>query len=130
MTVAYVLDTGALIAAERGDARVLKLFGLATMGRTILRVPMVCILEWWRGRTDVRETILRAVVVEPLTLAITKAAGEAIARVAGASAIDSAVMATAAVRGGIVITQDVGDLEKLRTHFPSVRVLRRGDIPR
>jgi len=32
-------------------------------------------------------------------------------------------MASAALRGDLVYTSDVGDLERLRAHFPSVRVL-------
>jgi hypothetical protein len=32
-------------------------------------------------------------------------------------------MSTASLRGTIVITSDVGDLEKLRRFFPGVRVL-------
>jgi hypothetical protein len=32
-------------------------------------------------------------------------------------------MASAALRDDVVYTSDVGDLEKLRRHFPGVRVL-------
>lgn len=69
---------------------------------------------------------MRFVKVEPLTLAIAKAAGEALATTNDVDAkltIDAQVMATAAVRGGVVITQDVADLEQLRSFFPSVRIL-------
>jgi hypothetical protein len=38
--------------------------------------------------------------------------------------VDAAVMASAALRGDVVYTSDVDDLEQLREHFPSVRVLR------
>ncbi len=122
----YVLDSGALIAAERGDRWVMKFFALRHRGQALLLVPVVCVLEWWRGRTDVREEILRAAEVEPLTMAIAKAAGQAQARVKGATPIDSAVMATAALRGGIVVTRDVADFERLREHFRGVRVLGDG----
>jgi predicted nucleic acid-binding protein len=122
----YVLDSGALIAAERGERWVMKFFALRHRGQALLLVPVVCVLEWWRGRTDVREEILRAAEVEPLTLAIAKAAGQAQAKVKGSTPIDSAVMATAALRGGVVVTRDVGDFEKLREHFRGVRVLGDG----
>ena len=44
--------------------------------------------------------------------------------VAGSTVVDAIVMASAAQRGGIVYTSDLGDLERLRTCFPEVRVLR------
>jgi hypothetical protein len=53
----------------------------------------------------------------------SKLAGEAVARVAGATAIDAIVMASAAARGDTVFTSDVDDLERLRAFFPNVRVL-------
>lgn len=118
----YVLDTGALIAAERGDPWVMRFFGLRHRGQALLLIPLVCLLEWWRGRTDVREEILRAADIEPFTIAIAKAAGQAQAKVKGATPIDSAVMATAALHGAIVVTRDVRDFEKLREHFKGVRV--------
>ncbi len=126
--VTFVLDTGALIAAERGDAWVMKFFALRHRGEALLIIPIVCLLEWWRGRTDLREQILTAVEIEPLTMVIAKAAGIAQAQVKGATPIDAAVMATAALRGAVVITRDVGDFARLREHFRSVRVLGRRSI--
>jgi hypothetical protein len=52
-----------------------------------------------------------------------KLAGEALASVHGATAIDAIVMASAATRGDVVFTSDVDDLERLRAFFPRVRVL-------
>jgi hypothetical protein len=71
----------------------------------------------------VREAILRGVRIEPLGDALAKLAGEALAAVAGATAIDAIVMASAAHRGDIVYTSDVGDLLRLQAFFPGVRVL-------
>jgi len=48
-------------------------------------VSQVVLAEWWRGRSDWREAILAMLVVEPLTDARAKLAGEAVARVAGAT---------------------------------------------
>jgi predicted nucleic acid-binding protein len=84
-------------------------------------VPVIA--QWWRGRTDVRDHILDVVNVEPLTLAVAKAAGEAQSNVRGASAVDAIVMAFAAGRGDVVFTSDPKDLESLRAHLPAVRVL-------
>lgn len=86
-------------------------------------VSQVVLAEWWRGRSDWREKILAMLVVEPLTDARAKLAGEAVARVAGATTIDAVVMASAASRGDTVFTSDQDDLERLRAFFPGVRVL-------
>jgi hypothetical protein len=51
------------------------------------------------------------------------AVGEALAAVRGATAIDAVVMASAASRGDVVLTSDPHDLDRLRSHFPTVRVL-------
>ena len=88
-----------------------------------LTVPADVVGEWWRGRTDVRDGILDSVDVEPLSVELAKRAGEALAAISGATLVDAIVMASAAARGDIVYSSDVGDLERLRRHFPNVRVL-------
>jgi hypothetical protein len=116
-------DTGALIALERRTQRIWEIYRTAMEDAIPITVPVAVVIEWWRGRTDVRERILAGVRVELLHLALARAAGEALASVKSASAIDAVVMASAALRGDIVYTSDVADLERLRSHFPSVRVL-------
>ncbi len=124
MTIRRItLDAGALIAIERRKQRGTQLLELAKQRLAVLSVPVPIIAEWWRGRTDVRDHILDVVNVEPLSLAVAKAAGEAHANVRGASAVDAMVMAFAASRGDVVFTSDTKDLEALRTYFPMVRVL-------
>ena len=117
------LDTGALIAIERRTPRATQLLELAKQRLAILSVPVPVISEWWRGRTDVRDRILSAVNIEPLPVPVAKAAGEALAKVRGSTAIDAMVMAFAAARGDVVFTSDIRDLERLRTFFPAVHVL-------
>jgi predicted nucleic acid-binding protein len=121
----YVLDTGALIAAERGKERVSRFFQLASVGRARLVVPLPVVAEWWRGRTDVREEILAAAEVAA-SVAAAQAAGVALARMRDIDAektIDAFVMATAALIGGIVVTGDADDFNDLLFHFPNVAVL-------
>jgi hypothetical protein len=67
--------------------------------------------------------MLDAIYVVPLSLAVAKAAGEALAKVRRSTIIDAIVMAFAASRGDVVFTGDPDDLERLRARFPSVRVL-------
>ena len=99
------------------------LLKLARIDGAPIVVPSVCVAEWWRGRTDHRDAILRCVVVEHTDDALVKLAGQALAAVPGASCIDAMVMACAARRGGVVFTSDVEDLLRLQHAFPSVRVL-------
>lgn len=116
-------DTGALIALERRTQRMWEVYRTALNDAVPITVPVAVVIEWWRGRTDVRERILAGLRVEPLHLALAQAAGDAIASVKSASAVDAVVMASAALRGDVVYTSDPADLEKLRRHFPTVRVL-------
>jgi predicted nucleic acid-binding protein len=123
------LDTGALVAIERRKRRGTRLLELARLRLAVSSVPMPVVSERWRGRTDARERILEAVNVEPLSLAVAKAAGEAMAKVPAATAVDALVMAFAAARGDVVLTEDVDDLERLRAFFPTVRVLGCSEPP-
>jgi predicted nucleic acid-binding protein len=121
----YVLDTGALIAAERGKARAARFFRLAHAGCAKLVVPLPVVAEWWRARTDVRDELLAATRVDASTVA-AKAAGVALARmkdVEGKLTIDAIVMATAALLDAVVVTGDVGDFDDLAPHFPGVTVI-------
>ncbi len=127
MIARYVFDTGALIGAEKGKKRALDYIALVGSGRAELVTPIVCVIEWWRGRTDRRDALLRAITVEPLPLVAAKAAGMALAsmrhRVDSRLSIDAAVMAFAALIDAPVITSDLEDLSRLKAMFPSVRLL-------
>lgn len=117
------LDTGALIALERRRPRISQVMALAIAERRRVTVPTAVVMGWWRRRTGLAERILGSVDVEPLDLVLAQAVGEALAAVPGATPIDALVMASAARRGDVVYTADVEDLERLRAHFPTVRVL-------
>lgn len=119
----YTLDTGALIGLERRRQRMLGFLRIARADRATLFVPSVCVAEWWRGRTDLREQVLAAVVVEHTDEALMRLAGEALGSVQSATCVDAIVMASAARRSGVVLTSDVEDMTRLQRAFPSVRVL-------
>jgi predicted nucleic acid-binding protein len=120
------LDTGALIAFERVDRRVVIHLKNAELRGYSLTVPTPVITEAWRGgaRSARIARLLEASVVEPLLEELARTAGEAIGAVKGASAIDAIVMASAASRGDRVLTSDFDDLDRLRAYFPAVRLLR------
>lgn len=123
MSGTITFDTGALIALERRNQRITDVVARARAREDAIVVPQVVLTEWWRARTDWREAILAMLVVEPFSDARAKLAGEALASVAHATAIDAIVMASAASRGDTVFTSDREDLERLRAFFPGVRVL-------
>jgi len=119
------LDTGALIALERGSMRMRGITERARQLGLAITVPSVVLTEWWRDGFGRRHADLLAPMrVEPPSGYIAKLAGVAVGAV-GATTVDAIVMASAAQRGDVVYTSDFGDLDKLRTHFASVhKVLR------
>jgi predicted nucleic acid-binding protein len=120
----FTFDTGMLIALERRKRRATDAFQAIVRRGQLPTVPAVVYVEWWRGRTDVREEILAAVLVEDMRPALCRAAGEAVGAIKGSTLADAVVMASAALRGGgVVYTSDLGDLRRLQRHFPTVRVL-------
>lgn len=84
-----------------------------------ITIPMNAVVEWWR-KGHGQPAILELGKMEPLTEPIAKAAGEALAKVRGASAIDATIMASAAQRGDRVFTSDPSDLQRLQRHFRAV----------
>lgn len=88
----------------------------------VVATPNVALAEWWRGRTDRREAVLRGLFVEPASDEVMKLAGVALGRVRTATAIDAIVAAFAVLRTGIVYTSDVADFERLHGFFPALRV--------
>jgi predicted nucleic acid-binding protein len=121
----YVLDTGALIAAERGKERAARFFRLAYVGRARLVVPLPVVAEWWRGRTDIRDAILGATVIIA-SIDAAKAAGLALGRIRnvdGRMTVDAIVMATAALLDAVVVTGDITDFDRLAVQFPGVTIL-------
>lgn len=120
----FTFDTGMLIALERRKLRATEAFRNIVRRGFLPIVPAVVYVEWWRGRSDIREDILAAVFVEDMPPSLCRAAGEALGAVKGSTLADAVVMASAALRGGgIVYTSDVDDLKRLQRHFPTVLVL-------
>jgi predicted nucleic acid-binding protein len=116
-------DTGALIAIEARRQRIKEVLAAARTLRVPITVPTVVIAEWWRGQKGPIARVLDGVLIEPLDDRLARVAGEALAATGRSNAVDAIVMASAALRGDVVYTSDVGDLTALAEHFPSVRVL-------
>ncbi len=123
MSNGLTLDTGALIALERRRARVTRLVRRAVEDWLPTTVPVAVIAEWWRGRSDARDAVRRAIRIEAMDEALARAAGEALAAVSGATVVDAIVAASAARRGDVILTSDPRDLERLAQYFGGLRVL-------
>ena len=120
----FTFDTGMLIALERRKQRATEAFRNIVRRGFLPIVPAVVYVEWWRGRSNIREEILAAVVVEDMPPSLCRAAAEALGAVKGSTIADAVVMASAALRGGgVVYTSDVDDLKQLQRHFPTVLIL-------
>lgn len=120
----FTFDTGMLIALERRKRRAMEVFRAIVQRGFLPVVPAAVFVEWWRGRTDIREELLSAMILEGMAEPLCRAAGEALASVADATLVDAVVMASAALRGGgVVYTSDPGDLARLQRHFPTVLVV-------
>jgi hypothetical protein len=117
--IGATFDTGALIALERRDvSMVIKLRVLHQAGVPIT-IPANAVVEWWR-KGHGQSAILELGTVESLKASTAKAAGEALAKVRGATAVDATVMASAAQRGDRVFTSDPTDMQRLQGHFRAV----------
>lgn len=116
-------DTGMLVALERRKQSAWETFRRVHERRAPITIPAAVVGEWWRGRTDLRDAICSSVRIEPLTDKIARLAGKALAKVKRARTIDAFVRSSAALRGDVVYTGDVEDLERFGRFFPGVRVL-------
>lgn len=111
------LDTGALIALERGDRRVLLRIDRALEVGLPVVIPAGALAQAWRGgpRQARLSRLLGAqgVEVEPLDTARACAAGQ-LCGVAGTSdVVDASVVLCATARGHRVLTSDPFDLRRL-----------------
>lgn len=120
------LDSGALIAFERADRRVMAHLKEAELRGAELTIPTAVVVEVWRGgaRSARVAALLESCVVEPLSEDLARRAGEALGSVKGASVVDAVVMCSAAQRRDRVLTSDFDDLDRLSAHVPGVRVVR------
>jgi predicted nucleic acid-binding protein len=120
------LDTGALIALERGDERVRAVLALALKQDRAVRVPAGVVGQVWRGgsRQATVSRFLRAreVEVQSLDEPLARAAGELCGAAGPGDVIDASVVLSARGRGDTVLTSDPDDLRRLDRTLRIVRV--------
>ena len=112
-----VLDTGALIALERGDKRMIALLRRALAQGRAFRVPAGVVGQAWRnGRVPViLRRFLRSEGVEiiPLDEQFARSCGELCAAASASDVIDASVVIVARERQDLTVTTDPGGLRHL-----------------
>lgn len=118
------LDTGALIAFERADRKVIALLQSALENRLEICVPTAVVAQVWRdGRRQARlARLLRdnRVLVEPLEDQRSRAIGQLLGVTHTTDIVDAAVVLGAKARRHAVATSDRGDLRRLA---PALRLI-------
>ncbi len=123
---AIVLDAGALIAFERGDARMRALVREALRTGARLIVPAGVLGQVWRGSP--RQAPLRALMKGPTTTVpvvdqvLAEAAGVLCGRTSTSDVIDASVVLVARRDRAVVVTSDFDDLRRLDAGLPLERI--------
>lgn len=120
-TRGVTFDTGVLVALERRHAGALALLRACRLSRAAITIPAAVVAEWWRGS---HRALLESGRIEALTPELAERAGELLASTAGSNAVDATVVASAALRGDLVVTGDEHDLRKLAAFVSGVTVER------
>ena len=107
-------DTGALIAADRRDERMLGLhIGFLDAGIRPV-IPSVVLAQAWRGGPQHNlSRMLKPCVVEAVAENAARAIGKLLAANGSSDVVDAAVVISAAKRGDLVVTSDPDDLAAL-----------------
>ncbi|HEY4103443.1 MAG TPA: PIN domain-containing protein [Polyangiaceae bacterium] len=121
-----VLDTGPLIALDRGDRRVVALIEeLLDEGGRFL-VPAGVLGQAWRdGQRQSRLARFARgdyVQVVPLDGALARVCGELLALTGTSDVIDASVVAIARANRSLILTSDVADLKRLDPGAKLVRI--------
>jgi predicted nucleic acid-binding protein len=111
------LDTGALIAIERGSPRMQAVVVAARARQIRLSIPAGVVAQAWRGaaRPAPLAMFLRLpeVVIVPMDELMARAAGILCGRAGSHDVVDASVVACARLHGDVIYTSDVADLRRL-----------------
>jgi predicted nucleic acid-binding protein len=107
-------DTGALVAAERGNRPLWALHRRALERGLRPTVPAGVLGQAWRGGPQAElSRLLKGCRVEDLTETRAREAGRACRRAETADVIDATVAVGAIARGDLVVTSDPNDIKDL-----------------
>ena len=113
MAAGLTLDSGALIAAEKGDRRFWALWKEALDRGVTVTVPAAVVAQVWRGNAVVVARILLGCEVEELTEERAKRVGRLLAASRTADVVDASVVVGASARRDAIVTSDRRDIERL-----------------
>ncbi len=121
-----ILDSGAVIALSRGEARARAFVASALEMGALVEVPVVVLAETVRGgpRDVPVDRVLRAIGSVPEAREVHgRTAGRLLAGARSTATIDALVVAQAVeAGGGRVLTGDRDDLERLAAGHPEVSI--------
>jgi predicted nucleic acid-binding protein len=120
-----ILDSGAVIAAARGDTRVRASIQRSVELNAPIVVPVVVLAETLRGgHSDARTQIaLKCGDTDPTSPAVGVLAGSIQGRASGDDTVDALIVAeTILAGGGMILTEDPDDLRVLASGHPTVEV--------
>jgi hypothetical protein len=113
MGVTY--DTGALIAADRGERRMWARHRALLVRREVPVVPAPVVAQSWRGtsRQALLARMLTGCDIEALDDRQARSVGTLAAQAATTDIVDACVVEGALRRGDLVISTDEGDLQSI-----------------
>lgn len=113
MATGLTLDSGALIAAEKGERRFWALWKEALDRGASITVQTVVVAQVWRGNSPVLARVLRGCDVENLTEGRAKQVGRLVALSRSRDVVDASVVVGAADRRDTIVTSDPDDIGRL-----------------
>ena len=114
--MSITLDTGALIALDRGDARLLALLDRVSQRQHRVLIPAGVVAQAWRSPRQARLARLlgsRDVDVIPLDEPSARAVGVLLGRTGTTDTVDAHVVVVARQAATAVVTSDPADLRVL-----------------
>lgn len=121
------LDTGAIIALEKGKRRILSVVSVAIANDIPIMVPVTALAEFWREPSQAMRVLLADFTVLTMTSRDAEALGTVLGRLgrrAGPLFVDASVAVFAAVYAPILYTADPDDMSEICTRAGlDVRVL-------
>ena len=113
MGVTY--DTGALVAADRGERRQWARHQALLARREVPTVPAPVLAQSWRGgsRQALLARLLTGCDIEALDSQQARSAGSLAARAATTDIVDACVVEGALRRADLIISSDPGDLQAI-----------------
>jgi hypothetical protein len=114
-------DTGALIAADRGERRMWARHRALLMRREVPVVPAPVVAQSWRGTSPqaLLARLLTGCGIEVLDEVRARSAGTLAARASTTDIVDACVVEGALRRRDLVVSSDEGDLQAIASAIGS-----------